>query len=66
MRTKTQLSLGHPPQRFIFRIDQFEYRIRLVVSLLVEPADNLLLEAVDLGFKSGVPGIYTTASAAGF
>jgi hypothetical protein len=47
---------GHPPQRLVFRIEGFECSTPLVVSPFVEPTGNRPLQAVDLGFQSGVPG----------
>jgi hypothetical protein len=49
-------SLGHPPQRLVFGILGFECRTPLVVHPFIEPAGHSPLQAVDLGFQSGVPG----------
>ena len=39
----------------VFGIEGFECRTPLVVSPLIEPAGHRPLQAVDLGFQSGVP-----------
>jgi len=44
------------PQRLFFGIEVFDCRTPLVVSSLVEPAGHRPLQAVDLGFQSGLPG----------
>jgi hypothetical protein len=52
----SQHPLSHPPQRLVFGIEGFECRTPLVVPPLIEPASHRPLQAVDLGFQSGVPG----------
>ena len=47
---------GLPTQRLVFGIDGFECRASMVVLSLLEPAGNRLLQAVDNGSQSVVPG----------
>ena len=49
-------SIGQPPQRLVYGIEGFEHRATLVIPPLVKPASHRPLQAVDLGFQSGVPG----------
>jgi len=49
-------TFGHYPKRLIFKIEGFVCRSPLVVSPLAELTGHRILQAVDLGSQSGVPG----------
>jgi hypothetical protein len=47
--------IRHLPQRLVFGIEGFECLTTLVLTPLIEWAGHRPLQAVDLGFQSGVP-----------
>jgi hypothetical protein len=48
--------LGHPPQRLVSGVSGFKGSAPLVIPPIVKPVGHRHLEAVNIGFQSGVPG----------
>ena len=51
--------LGNPPKRLVFGMEVLECGTPLFVPPVIEPAGHKRLQAVDLGFQSGVPSDLT-------
>jgi hypothetical protein len=59
MRGDSHHQLSHPTQRLVFEVYGFEGIAPLVVHSFVKTVGHRPLEAVNLGFQSGVPGDLT-------